>query len=664
MTILDRLRASRVTRRYNTVVRVVSGYVSSLSPEQLYREQPALRAVVSFVSDNLGSLPVKTYTRDGEERRRDRDSVAALLMARPNANTTTFELMAGLQTDLMLYGRALVAVLPDADAPSGWTMTRIPAAWVVDETTTNGFEPNAWLVNNPHTDSAPAWFKASDGLVEFRLYDALGPLGCAPPVEALKQVLNEQVSAWAFRNGIWKNGGWVNRYIERPANAPEWSNEARDRFAKSWKEKFSGKNGTDTGGTPILEDGMQLKDAGFNAREAQWVEATRLSREDVAAVYHINSALIWHTEAQTYASAKDNARALYAEALAPSIEFLQQRFNAKVLPMIGAPDGTYWEFDMQAKLQGSFEEQAQVLQTSVGAPYMTRNEARAKLNLPPVDGGDELVTPLNVLIGGQASPTDSDYSSLALSAEPATKSAPAEYKSSGRAEDADAKAISAAIAKFARRQSKRVLQELDKSEKCGACFTKADDDEWPEWWDGERWNRELAADLMPIFMAQATKRGRRSMRELGDDADEFSEERIEAYIAAVSKSKAQATNAVTLKQLIRALDGDIDEAAEGATPEGVFEKAATERADMQGVSFATAIAGWAALEACRQSSRRGRKMKRWITGANPRPTHAAMDGETVPYDEPFSNGAMYPGDRDLIPEESCGCNCNCEVIIR
>ena len=37
---------------------------------------------------------------------------------------------------------------------------------------------------------------------------------------------------------------------------------------------------------------------------------------------------------------------------------------------------------------------------------MTRNETRKIQNLPAVEGGDELITPLNVLIGGQASPQD------------------------------------------------------------------------------------------------------------------------------------------------------------------------------------------------------------------------------------------------------------------
>lgn len=37
---------------------------------------------------------------------------------------------------------------------------------------------------------------------------------------------------------------------------------------------------------------------------------------------------------------------------------------------------------------------------------MTVNEARAKRNLPALEGADELVVPLNVVAGGQASPQD------------------------------------------------------------------------------------------------------------------------------------------------------------------------------------------------------------------------------------------------------------------
>ena len=50
--------------------------------------------------------------------------------------------------------------------------------------------------------------------------------------------------------------------------------------------------------------------------------------------------------------------------------------------------------------------QYQALSTATGRPFMTTNYARGLLDMPPVDGGDELITPLNVSEGGQPSPQD------------------------------------------------------------------------------------------------------------------------------------------------------------------------------------------------------------------------------------------------------------------
>ena len=660
MGVLDFMRRRGDARRVVYVRNVTASYLNGIDASRLYNEQPALRSVVSFIADNIAQLPLKVYTREGEnDRRRDRATPTALLIDRPNANATTHEVVRALVSDVELYGYALLLVVRDAESPSGWAMVNIPAGWVTDKETVDGFTVARWQITNPAAGTGPVWVDA-DSIVCFGTYDPSGPLACSSPVEALKQVLSEQVSAWAFRNAVWKNGGWVSSYISRPLGA-DWSQEARSRFVKSWKERFSGEDGTNTGGTPLLEDGMELKQVSFNAREQQWQEATRLAREDVAAVYHINPALIWHTDGQTYASAKDNARALYADTLAPLLDMIQERFNQFVLPMIGAAPTTYVEFDLQAKLNGSFEEQASVIQSSVGAPWMTRNEARARFNMPALDDGDELITPLNVLVGGLAGANDTDPTVERYNAG-AVEVKAREVKARGVPDPQGSKEIAETIAKFERRQSARVLQELGKIEKGAAVEVKADA---PEWWDGERWNRELAADLFPVFMKLAAKMGRKGMRELGLDSDDFNTERIENYIRKMCEGKAAAVNSVTLKQLQEALDGDFSDDAEGHTPEGVFKKAETDRANMEGVSFATAVSGWAILEACRQHpARASQKLKTWIvTSGNPRASHAAMDGETVPYDQPFSNGAMYPGDRDLEPAESCGCCCQVELVI-
>lgn len=51
------------------------------------------------------------------------------------------------------------------------------------------------------------------------------------------------------------------------------------------------------------------------------------------------------------------------------------------------------------------------------------------------------------------------------------------------------------------------------------------------------------------------------------------------------------------------------------------------------------------------------------TGDNKvRESHAAIDGEEVGWDEPYSNGLMYPGDQSGPPEEVI--NCRCDEFIR
>lgn len=647
MGIFDRLRPVYNVER---TVYITGNYINGLTASELYEKQPALRSVISFLADNVAGLPLKCYVRkpDGG-RERDRDSVLAQVLKTPNDWTTGHELIRATVSEYLLHDDAVWMTLP-ANNKTGWVIAVIPTDWLKPKTR-DGLEVDYIKVKTPYSTEIEL---KGDDYLRFIGWSPYGTASALSRIESLKQILSEQISAWNFRNGVWKNGGRVTQWISRPADTP-WGEGAKDRFATSWKEKFAGDDGTNTGGTPLLEDGMRIETTTFNAREAQWAEATKLSREDVCAVYHVNPGLIYHTDAQTYASAKDNARALYSDTLAPLLDMIEERINAFLVPRLGLDDTHYCEFDLDAKLQGSFEERAQVMQSSVGSPWMTRNEARAMLNLPAIEGGDELVTPLNVLTGGQASPNDVDGVESGYNAcEPLVKSADKaetgiRYKAAP--EEHDAKEIAAALSKFFKRQSRSLSNSLKKS------------GNYADWWDSDRWERELADDLTPIFQRQASRRGSMMANEF--DLGEFDAERIENYIKAMALGKSKAINNVTYRQLKAALDGDFEDSdAMGATVEGVFEKAENDRADTSGRSFATALAGFAVLEVVRQLASDRQVMKTWIvTSSNPRAEHIAMNGETVPYDDEFSNGAAFPGDQMLTPEESCNCQCQVEIYI-
>ena len=69
-----------------------STQVLNMKAKELYQTQDNLQAVVNFLANSIAQLPLKVYVRNGEtERKRDRDSAAAKLIWKPNADQTCFE---------------------------------------------------------------------------------------------------------------------------------------------------------------------------------------------------------------------------------------------------------------------------------------------------------------------------------------------------------------------------------------------------------------------------------------------------------------------------------------------------------------------------------------------------------------------------------------------
>lgn len=627
--------------------------VLNYSARQLYNTQDNLSAVVNFLANSIAQLPLKVYRRNAENRReRDRDSAAARLLYRPNSDQTEYEFIRALATEYFVFGCVYVWLLPDPDSASGWQARIIPTDWISGTEKNNSYGPEKITVTA--NGSGTIEITRSE-FVRFCTYSPGNPGGYVSPISALRQTLEEQIQSGQFRKELWRSSGRLNAQIIRPKDVQKWDDETRQKWVTAFREAW-GPGGSKAGSIPLLEDGMEIKPFSTSFREQQWAESVKLSREAVAAAYRINPSLVWHTDSQTYASSKDNARALYAECLGPDLQMIQQRINAFLLPMVGADPETYVEFDLTEKLKGSFEERASILQASVGGPWMTRNEARADVNLPPVAGGDELIVPLNVVEGGQASPQDTHMGQNA--AETTVKDFLIQHKAEGdqltvTATDEEVEAVSDTLTKVFKRQRNSVLPKI------GA---KA-----ASWWDFRRWNKELADDLEPIISEIVSAHGEQMANVLGST---FEAAAVVNYIRKIAEVRAKQINDRTYSKILEAVERALESEDEDADP---HEAAAHEfdvregfDAAVLGLNMAKWASGWATEETARQAQNQGIKRvvrKQWVTGPKARPSHAALDGETVGIEDRFSNGADWPGDDTLSPDESCGCNCSTRVIV-
>lgn len=612
----------------------------------LYRKQQSVRTVVDFLARNIAQLSLHTFQRlEDSDRKRLTTHPFATLMREPNPYTTGYRLIRDLISDRGIYDRALWVKITQN---SRIALVRVPPRlWEIDDDD-NWLSPDRFVVKgNQGKTKIPA-----EHCVYFRGYNPEDERHGLSPIESLRRILSEEYAAGQMREQSLRNGARVGGYITRPATAPDWSDAARRRFATGWRSQYSGQTATEGGGTPVLEDGMTFTAAGHSAVDMQYVEARKLSREEAASAYFIPPPMVGILDHATFGNIEEQHKMLYQDTLGPILQEVQQEIALQLLRAEYPDDADelYVEFNMLEKLRGSFEEQVQQLQTAVGAPFLSRAEARARMNLPYIEGTEELVIPLNVLIGGLASPTDQVPAGSGggrLPDDPdedEVKAILARAKSKPSAPQV-AKAVQL-LAEFFTRQERTVRSAL------GA---KA-----AEWWDEERWDRELAGSLLALSASMTVDIARKQLARLGLDPDAYDVDRTMAWMQTVARSTATSINTATKDAITAAL------AAGGEVSEQVghvFDVARTARAQQGGRTIATTLAGFASVEAVQQLRGSRGATKTWIvTSGNPRASHAAMAGETVPLDSVFSNGAKYPGDTGALDvDEVAGCSCDVEI---
>lgn len=629
--------------------------IENFDIHELYKTQANLRTVVSFIAEQSAQLPIKVFERKSDtDRQRNTTCATARLLAKPNAYQTRYEFIEQSFSEYLLYGECVWFLHESKNSTSGYELEILPENWLLSRSGGTVFSPDTYTYASKTSGVIEV---PTSNLIIFHNYNPQSPSSCLSPIHALKQTLLEQIESNRYRKQIWKNGGRMSAYITRPKDVERWDDSSAERFKRDIRDNWTSK-GSMAGGMPVLEDGMEIKTVGFSAREQEWSKASELSREDICGVYHVSPAVIWSNNSQTYASAKDNARALYSDCLMLYLTRFQERITQFLMPALNEAENLYAEFDIQAKLQGSFEEQANILTSAVGAPWLSRNEARARQNLPAIDGGDEIVTPLNVAVGGsgyEAQAPQNQYTNSATHIVTKTKDGENEFVPSpeGLARRDEVEAFHQKYIDLFNKFYTRQLNSVKSSYMARAKDAK----DTNEWYNMGRWNKELSTDLYNLAIDDAESEAHKLLLALGYSTKNFSRAQIENYIKAMAEGRAIDANAETLAQILAMQTEKTDWSD--------IVGAIVARSLMSGSSFASALLGFSQNETIKQLGERGNDTskitKTWTcTSAKPRLSHQLMNGETVGWKQHFSNGAYYPGDsKALDAADVCNCKCIC-----
>lgn len=621
-------------------------YTGKVDPLTLWRTQPSIRTVIDFIAHNLGGIPLAHYrSLANNDREKQRDSAIARMLRRPAPGVTAYQLRTALMTDRLIHDRFVALI--DESVPGRLSLVRIPAQLTKVLTSPLG-QPTGVRVQ----------FATGAEKFDLPLSDVIFDIGYDPTIGTktktgystlytLKDLAEEMAASGEYRKNLWRNGAQLPAVIERPATAngrnSGWNTDTKRRFMQEFAKYRAG--GGKQGGIPILEDGMQLKKVdAFSPADTQYIEVRKLALAEAASAFRVPPELVGAREGN-FSNIAAYREQLYQDVLGGWVMAFEQAHDIALADRMG--DDEYIEANIDAKLRSSFTERTQALQSSVGAPWRTRNEARKLENLPAVEGGDELVTPLNVITGSLASPRDTaPKSSGGTKADTGDDEHPrAKRPDSLGTTEVEERALEQNLDTFWAAQADRLRASLEqqKARKALPPIQELLD------WDGE------TAQLARLLRGRSKRIAAAGAWEVLDvynpDSDGFDVDNMDAWLA-----RAADTNAADWTQGVRSRTTTL--VTSGEWESSLDDIAAWGLVGAFAAGWATQYREFGKFDA---ASKSGLGTKTWRTGGrNPRPSHAAIDGQTVQIGDVFGNGLRWPGDVGKGDAEEVA-NCRCSV---
>jgi HK97 family phage portal protein len=159
------------------------------------------------------------------------------------------------------------------------------------------------------------------------------------------------------------------------------SPETAARMKADWETNFGGDN---SGKVAVLSNGLTFEQMRVNATDAQLVEQLKWTAEVVCSVFHVPLYKIGIGAMPAY----NNIQALNTEYYSQALQMLIESAELAMDEGLKTGDWLGTEFDTCDLLRMDEMTQINVAKEGVNAGVFKPNEARKRMNLKPVEGGD------------------------------------------------------------------------------------------------------------------------------------------------------------------------------------------------------------------------------------------------------------------------------------
>ncbi|HYI43672.1 MAG TPA: phage portal protein [Sphingomicrobium sp.] len=354
----------------------------SVTEKAALRNSTFFRAV-NLISGSIGMLPTNLHRKlpGGETEKAEAHPVHRLLRKRPNSWQTPLQFKAFMQGRALLEGDAFAYKLPGArgiqelipldprrvkpELSDDWNLTYL---WTKKDGTQRRLrQDEVFHLRAPFSE---------DGITGAGLLDVA------------REAIGLAIAADESAASLLKNGAFPGGKLKHPKTL---SKEAGVRLREQFEERFAGSE--NKGKWILIEEGMDAEPLGMTGQEAEGLGQRKHQAEEVSRYTGVPRPLLMFDETSWGSGIEQLGLFLITYCLMPWFVAWEEVIAQSLLTQAERDGGYYAKFNEAALLRGSLKDQAEFFAKALGGPgatgFMMPNEAREKMDMNPVPGGDE-----------------------------------------------------------------------------------------------------------------------------------------------------------------------------------------------------------------------------------------------------------------------------------
>ena len=345
-------------------------------------------ACMKVLCEAIGKLPLNLMQyneRNGVTVARTHP-LYRVLHDRPNPYMTATTFWSTVEYNRNHYGNAYVWIEGSGSKLNLWILPSTDVQVWYDDARILADVPDVYYI---YSSGGKQYRFGSEEVLHFKTSNTFDGIVGVSVRDQLKMTIEGSIKGQKLIDDMYSNGFTAKAVLQYTGNL----NDSNVQTFVKGVENYAKGALKETGIENIIPIpfGASLTPLNVKLADNQFIEVKQFTSMQIASAFGIKPYQIGDYTKSSYASAEAQQLSFYVDTLLYNIKQYEEEITYKLLTDSEAKQGYHAKFNIGVLLRADFKTQVETLSTAVNSFLYTPNEARAKLDLESVEGGDRLL---------------------------------------------------------------------------------------------------------------------------------------------------------------------------------------------------------------------------------------------------------------------------------